>query len=329
MVIAIPPDAWIGLTDTAQVMIIAQISDTHIKTPGTEDPWTGGALKADANKCLRHAIERINTLVPLPDVLIITGDLASYGLREEYREFKRILEACRVPFYVIPGNHDSRRVMREELDYPHVREHPDFVQYVVEGLPVRLIALDSMSDEHGGSEFCPARAAWFEEKLLEEPDRPTIVAIHHPPFETGIVPMVRYGTRWADGLNAILSRSRNIVRVICGHLHRSMFVTRGITTMSVCPASWWFQVYPEFNPDIGVAQVMRDGFGVLEPPQLQIHRWNGDHLITHDIFIEEFPRIPLPQELIDAVAESMEQGTPIRKKYLAEDVGDQEGHGVA
>ena len=31
--------------------------------------------------------------------------------------------------------------------------------------------------------FCAGRQAWLDAKLAEQPDRPTLLFIHHPPFD--------------------------------------------------------------------------------------------------------------------------------------------------
>jgi Icc protein len=34
--------------------------------------------------------------------------------------------------------------------------------------------------------MCQARLDWLEHQLLAQPDEPTLLFMHHPPFETGI-----------------------------------------------------------------------------------------------------------------------------------------------
>ena len=69
--------------------------------------------------------------------------------------------------------------------------------------------------------FCARRLAWLEETLAREPDRPTILFIHHPPFD--IAPHYVGGYRHqqdAEDLAAMVSRHPQVVRLLCGHVHR-------------------------------------------------------------------------------------------------------------
>lgn len=56
-----------------------------------------------------------------PDIITFTGDIADWGLKEEYtvaeQQIRRILEITTVPrdrFYAIPGNHDVARKRGED-----------------------------------------------------------------------------------------------------------------------------------------------------------------------------------------------------------------------
>ena len=49
---------------------------------------------------------------------------------------------------------------------------------------MRLIALDTLVRASHG-ELCEERLAWLEARLGES-DRPTVLFMHHPPFDCGI-----------------------------------------------------------------------------------------------------------------------------------------------
>ena len=58
---------------------------------------------------LERAISEINEL--RPDIVICSGDLTTFGFKEEYAQAKRYLDRLECEsFVVIPGNHDSRNV---------------------------------------------------------------------------------------------------------------------------------------------------------------------------------------------------------------------------
>src|SRR4051812_36547810 len=73
----------------------AFISDTHIGSPN-------GAAEED----LRRTVADINTMKDVAFV-VITGDITELGTDEQIMLAKRILDSLSVPYYIIPGNHDT------------------------------------------------------------------------------------------------------------------------------------------------------------------------------------------------------------------------------
>ncbi len=88
-------------------VLIAQISDLHIKPPGSL-----AYGRVDTAAALERCVAVLNELTPKPDLVVISGDLADTPTSEEYEHLKRLLEPLKLPFVGIPGNHDSRELMR-------------------------------------------------------------------------------------------------------------------------------------------------------------------------------------------------------------------------
>jgi Icc protein len=273
-------------------MLIAQITDLHVVVPGTL-----AYGKVDTNAHLAAAIERLNRLSPAPDVVIATGDLTDHGRPEEYDMLRELLARSSAPVYVVIGNHDVRENFRTGLRrYAHVPQQ-GHIQYVADEGPVRIIALDSTSDSSHHGDFCAARATWLEERLLEEPQRPTIVALHHPPFATGIAWMDGVGAGWADPLVAVLARHPQVIRVICGHLHRPIVAEVGGRIVSVAPSTA-HQVAMDLSPEFDFTRQLPEF--ELEEPGLHLHLWDGRRLLTHQIHVTEWDRLaPIGREALD------------------------------
>src|SRR3954470_24527808 len=89
---------------------IAQISDLHIKPPGEL-----AYGRVDTGKALERCVAALNEFDPAPDFVVISGDLADTPNAEEYQYLKRLLAPLKLPFAGIPGNHDSRELMRAAL----------------------------------------------------------------------------------------------------------------------------------------------------------------------------------------------------------------------
>jgi 3',5'-cyclic AMP phosphodiesterase CpdA len=254
-------------------MILAQISDTHIKRKGK-------LLHHMINtaKYLRRTVERLNTLDPRPDAVIATGDLVDSGDPREYKRLRKLLGELDMPVYAVPGNHDEREAFREAFkDQPYL---PKFgpLQYAIDDLPVRLIALDTVSADNAWGELDDERLDWLSARLEEAPDRPTLVFMHHPPFKTGIRAM-DMPFRGVDGLGAIVQRYPNIERIVCGHIHRPMQV-RWHGTIACTAPSTAHQLVLELREKqpIGVT---------LQSPGYNLHVWSEGVMVTHECLVKD------------------------------------------
>src|SRR5262249_44733092 len=162
---------------TAAIMIIAQISDCHIAWPRrAEHP------EVDPEKLLYRAIETIRAMPATPDLVLATGDLADGGRAQEYEIFAQITSKLNIPLLPVVGNQDDREALaaafnlRSSLD-----TQPGFIQYAVDGFPVRILVVDSITPGSGEPSLCGARLAWIEAELSRDRG-PTLIAMHHPPF---------------------------------------------------------------------------------------------------------------------------------------------------
>lgn len=250
-------------------MLIAQVSDTHIMPEGA---LLAGLV--DTEPFLRRCIDRLNALTPHPDVVLMTGDLVDGGMPEEYARLRGLLRDMNCPVYVIPGNHDDREQVRVAFARDGYFPAAGFLQYVIEDFPLRLIGLDSLLPGRVGGRLCRERLAWLDARLGEAQDRPTVIFVHHPPFQTGIEWMDREALEGAREFEEVVSRHRQVERVLCGHIHRPIQARWAGTVASTCPATA-HQIMLDLGRGGGSAFVM-------EPPAFQLHLWRpGTGLISH------------------------------------------------
>ncbi|WP_043285747.1 phosphodiesterase [Reyranella massiliensis] len=254
-------------------MLIAQISDMHIKK-------TGELLygRIDTQGYLERAVAHVNALDPRPDIALVTGDLVEGGKPEEYANLKRMLSALRMPFYLIPGNHDARDPLREIFSEHVYLPRGGFLQYVVEGLPLRLIALDTLVPGKGFGALCPERLDWLDARLGES-DQPTLLYMHHPPFDCGIDAFdAARLNEGAERLAEIVRARGTVERVLCGHVHRPIQVRWAGTMASIAPSTA-HQGTLDLRPDAKLSMTM-------EPPGIALHLWRPPTgLITHLSYI--------------------------------------------
>ncbi|HSU05788.1 MAG TPA: phosphodiesterase, partial [Acetobacteraceae bacterium] len=243
-------------------MLIAQLTDLHIRPVGKS-----ANRVVETNVFTERALRSVAALQPRPDVVVITGDLTECGLDEEYANLTRMLRhGLSMPVFVMPGNHDRRGPLREGLAHlPGVTADPHFVQYVVEDYPIRLIVLDTLVPGAGHGDLCAERLRFLERALAAEPNRPTMIAMHHPPFACGIAHMDRINLRNADEFTRLIAHHPQVERIICGHVHRPVVTRLGNAIASIGP-SVAHQVELSFD-------VNDPGCFLFEPPAYQLHRW--------------------------------------------------------
>jgi 3',5'-cyclic AMP phosphodiesterase CpdA len=251
-------------------MLIAQITDTHISTPGSRND-----LHYRTAVHLEAAVAHLNALDPRPDAVLATGDLVERGELAEYERLRALLAPLAMPIYLIPGNHDDRDNLVRVFDDHHYLPRTGPVQYVIDAWPVRLVAVDTLVPGESGGRVTREQLAWLDATLAAAPSRPTIVVMHHPPFKTGIVKMDEMGLEGSDALADVIRRHPQVERIACGHLHRS--ITRRFAGTIACtsPATA-HQVALDLGPEARLAMVM-------EPPACLLHFWLGPEqgLVTH------------------------------------------------
>ena len=204
------------------MLTVAQITDIHLC-------HEADALRRDrAEARLRETLQAIEALRPRPVAILATGDLTDRGELAAYDRFWAIIRAeTDLPVFPALGNHDLRDAFVAASAWPASRTADGFVQYVVDLAPdLRVVVCDSLDEGHHGAGFCEPRAAWLRATLSEQPDRATLVVIHHPPVASGIRWMDPAPDEpWITRLRDALSGRHQVQAVLCGHVHRA-FVTR-------------------------------------------------------------------------------------------------------
>jgi Icc protein len=258
-------------------MLIAQITDTHILAPGELFMGT-----VDTAAAFERTVSTLNRLDPLPDVVVLTGDLVESGRPEEYAHLRSLLTPLRIPVFAIPGNHDAREPMRAALVGDGYLPREGFLNYVIDDYPLRIIAVDTLIPGEGGGALCSDRLRWIDDTLAQAPDRPSLVMMHHPPFLTGIARMDRAGLDGIPGFGEIVRRHPQIERILCGHLHRAI-ESRFAGTIAGTAPSTAHQVALDLRPEARLSFT-------LEPPGYQLHYWReGVGLVTHTANIGDWP----------------------------------------
>jgi Icc protein len=263
----------------AKPTIIAQITDLHIKAPGEL-----AYGKVDTAKAFERCVAALNAFEPRPDLVVISGDLVDTPTQDEYAHLKRLLAPLEIPFIGVPGNHDSRAMMRAAFPERAYAQPSGALDQVRTVGPLEVIALDShvTGKPHGVLE--PATLQWLDATLASS-TRPALVFLHHPPFRTGIEHMDVQDLFNADELAAIVRNHPRVQIVAAGHVHRATLTRFAGVAATICPA-------PNHAVDLDLGALRAPSFRV-EPPAFHLHVWfpggdNDGHLVTHHVPIGDF-----------------------------------------
>ncbi len=196
--------------DDPNALRVVQLTDTHLKAV------RGERLRDVDTEATLHAVLARITADGLPDLFLLTGDLAEDPYPETYERLRDIIGNTGVPAWCLPGNHDDPEIMRAQLNRdglatPRAKRVNGWL----------VILLDSSVPGKIGGELGTAELAVLADILASYPDEPALVALHHPP--------VALGSRWIDALGLadaeaffeIVDVNPHVRAVIWGHAHQA------------------------------------------------------------------------------------------------------------
>ncbi len=197
---------------------VLQLSDTHL-TATLGGPVSG----ADPDRRLAAVLHAWLGRDQRADLIVVSGDDSDDASAASYARLAEMLEPLGAPILALAGNHDR----------------PERVTAVFGGATTaevgawRIVGLDSSRPEQvHGTVDVPAVLALVD--ALD--DRPTVVAIHHPPRSRSTHPWFRL-----DGAAELLEglSTRGHVRaVISGHVHDLFdFEGPGGVALLGCPST--------------------------------------------------------------------------------------------
>lgn len=246
---------------------VLQITDTHLSRAGSFV-----SRKLNTHEAFVRLVQRIHEVwlqIEPIDAIIISGDVSDDGSAESYTIFRSLAEGLEAPLFVIPGNHDRREAMRAAFGGDGYLPATGKLNWCQKVGGLMLIGLDTLIEGESGGEF-DADALDFLTSALNGAGRtPVLLALHHPPFQTGVQFLDRIGLKGSDQFAAILAAHQGPLRVICGHIHCTMVAEVGgkIALSGPSAASTFAMDLRNgapagfmTEPDGFVAHVWQDGF---------------------------------------------------------------------
>ena len=229
-------------------MKLIQISDCHL--------FASPELSAygDINPAQSLTAVLVAAAEQQPNGLLFTGDISGDDSAASYQLFLRLLNrwAGRIPWRVIPGNHDNNAYFEQALKANWLQADTPWVLKgnYIHGLDTRLEGTLGMIDEE--------QLASVAASMARAPDAGHLLAIHHHPVATGSW-MDKHALQNTAALTRWLSK-HPVTAVLHGHIHAATQAQLSdIPVLGVPSSCWQWQLSAEF----GLASE-KPGFRVIE-----------------------------------------------------------------
>lgn len=201
-------------------MRLGFFTDSHINVDG-QPIWEG----VDSLSNLNATIDYLNGQ-PL-DAVVFGGDLAyradladDHQAHAMYKAALPILGRLNKPLYAILGNHDRHELFADYMaDHRQGEAGPDLT-FIAEVSGWRLIMLDTVEPGLTEGTITDFSAEWVAEKIAENPDQPTLVFAHQPPFPCSAAADDDMVFHNSDLLEEALAPCTGLKGIFCGHYHR-------------------------------------------------------------------------------------------------------------
>lgn len=177
----------------------AWLTDLHVgSTTGLED--------------LRSAVADIRGLPEIRFVLI-TGDISESGDTDDLLATRAALDSLRVPFYIIPGNHDTKWSESGTTAFPAIFGTERFALRVDSFLLVGLHQGPRMRMADG--HFAPEDLRWLDSALVPaRSERLRVLVATHYPLGPGI-------SNWFEAVDRLHTVDTRMVFVGHGHANKT------------------------------------------------------------------------------------------------------------
>jgi outer membrane protein assembly factor BamB len=174
----------------------AFLSDTHIGSPD-----------GVADEDLKRTVADLNAMTDIAFV-VVTGDITELGTDEEITRAKKILDGLKVPYHIIPGNHDAGWSESGGVSFGKIFGNDRF-KFDYSGITFIGCASGPymrMSDGH-----IPRDAMnWLKDELKTTGKETPVIFLNHYPIDNSL-------DNWYEAID--LLKQYNTLAILCGHGH--------------------------------------------------------------------------------------------------------------
>ena len=195
---------------------VLQISDTHLRSEAH------ASVSDDPDARVVASIAAVGQI--RPDLVLLTGDLADDGSLAALGRLRDIVDRLAAPILAIGGNHDDVANVRTVFGTTDTVEIGSWrvvgVESAIPGCIHGCVDVDALIG-----------------RLDRADDRPTLIAIHHPPRSPSTHPW--FQLIGAEQMLAALVDRPNVRAVVSGHLHESFRLRAGALELCGGPSTYY------------------------------------------------------------------------------------------
>lgn len=197
----------------AKVVRILQITDTHLFAD------TANTLLGVNTHQSYHAVLDAILQQNLPvDLIVATGDLVQDQSPQAYQHFAQGIELIPAPCVWLPGNHDYQPAMVSSLKLAGI----SCAKEILIGHEWQILMLDSQLQDVPHGELSEQQLEWMKKCLDRQPQRTTLIMLHHHPLPSGCTWLDQHSLRNSHILAEYLKDYSQVKAMLCGHIHQEM-----------------------------------------------------------------------------------------------------------
>lgn len=216
------------IQDSTESARVLHLTDPHLFAD------KAGELRGTATyAALRRVIAHYRASGWQADVAALTGDLIQDDSAGAYAHCRELLTGLNIPVHCVPGNHDVRSMMRDELPSP-----PFVYCGSAEFGNWLMVNIDSCSAGRAGGIVTEDEIARMQQIIASSDAEHVLVCLHHPPVLMDSAWLDSVGLDNGERFLEQLRVSGRVRLAIFGHVHQDYDADhdgiRVIATPSTC-----------------------------------------------------------------------------------------------
>ena len=238
-------------------MRLVQISDCHLHADPGARARAGFPLRQ-----LEAVVAEVNR--ERPDMVLVTGDISNDETAASYQLAASILGRLAAPWFWLAGNHDDPALMAETRELLDELDIGDW----------RILMLDTRVSGQAHGELGAERLAELAARL-EEDERPTLLAMHHPPLPVGSAWIDALGLKDREAFWQTLAAFGQVRAILSGHIHQAFAshqrLEQGEVAVFGCPSTT--DQFLAGAETFAIDEASRPGYRVLDLGDADMTTW--------------------------------------------------------